>query len=567
MVVPLADPAALWPAMHTAFRGAVEAVPTPVDGSAPPTRVAVIDDRREVLAGGSANAPAIDLGPDGRPRHAVHGLVLRHLISELTCDPDVGRAAELFSHQALDVVTDASGGLEVDPFAGHFGYHSRLAEAIWEAWRDWRFPSVGPSAKAEAEAAAGANLIMNLSVGWEPRYGFVGGDPAAGETPVVEAIRLLLEIAACDGALIFAAAGNDPGGTADGGASPAHDAPHGPMFPARWEEVELPAACQPPMVVGAPPYMPLLHAVGGVDRDDVPIVISRPGSLPRLVAPAFWGITRPPAACVSADQPLALERQLTGTSVATSVVSALAAVLWHHEPGLRAEEVADVIHASGAELAAEADWCGPFAGAACPPIRRASLCPALMAAGLLPAGASCDPPGDPWTGVEAAFVDPDGAIAPTAIDLTAEREVLACGVTLRTETCDDVVEDPCPGRQAFNGRATPWLIEPQPGSDPCCCCRLGDDLSQGVRDLVIVISRDVREALRRPVLVVSDSGGHRVTFDLSAQVPTPTAGSTYRVRVGPGVPVDAQQAWIDFAISLPGGATGSARSEVLLRTR
>lgn len=271
---------------------------------------------------------------------------------------------------------------------GLFGTRGELAAAIHELVDSWRTaPDRAPSQR----------LVINLSVGWEPRdeCAEVGKrsavaqpliDPPAMRSPRVacgadqvqlelpsDAVHRALMYASCHGALVIAAAGNDPG----------YDPPlRGAMRPAAWEASSRPTQEQcralfadvllPSFEAAASAYQPLVYAAGGVGYTDDPLPTTRQGGRPELAAPAslalaFLGPDAPPGSMA-----------MSGTSAAAAVISGIAAAVWAYRPDLPAPDVVEIIKGSGEALYQDtADLC---LGGDCGEIRRASLCAAINAA-------------------------------------------------------------------------------------------------------------------------------------------------------------------------------------------
>lgn len=170
-----------------------------------------------------------------------------------------------------------------------------------------------------------------------------------------------LEAAACQGALLVAAAGNNPL------VSPQR---RGPMLPAAWETLPAPDAARCGELLGptavlpsnapAGAYRPLVYAAGGVNDNDSPIVLTREDGLARVVAPASLLAAFPAnrseagyaAVCGIGTAGGLCDHTypMTGTSVAAAVVSAAAAAVWAYQPTWDAHQVMDAVYASGAAL-------------------------------------------------------------------------------------------------------------------------------------------------------------------------------------------------------------------------
>ncbi|MBK8258257.1 MAG: S8 family serine peptidase [Polyangiaceae bacterium] len=184
-----------------------------------------------------------------------------------------------------------------------------------------------------------------------------------------------LRLATCAGAVVIAAVGNDPGGAL---------VPTGALLPAGWEVMPAPDAptCRalgfprPPTSEGRP----LVHAVYGVDENDLPILVSRRDSRSKLAAPAsllvgYPDIVRDGYVCADGKTPPCLpSAPMTGTSVAATVVSSVAAAVWAKYPNLTAAQLMDNVYATGVSLSQSSNF--GFGGAE-QPMHRVSLCNAL----------------------------------------------------------------------------------------------------------------------------------------------------------------------------------------------
>jgi hypothetical protein len=359
--------------------GTVEGVGLRRPAAGQPVKVVMVDTAPDSLFGG--------LLPVGNDRH---GDTLANIVHDVACGP-LGCAAEPATALALpwlDENTFSSGG-------GHAGRLSDLALALMRAF------------DAGAPKGGQQHLILNLSLGWEDQPGLAEcSDTPASSTAPARAVHDVLQYVTCRGALVIAAAGNDAAGAAP---------PHGMICPARWESQPI-SACP-----GAP-VEPLVNAVGGLDYADHALALTRPEGRPRLAALGLGGegwrhgtLSPPP---------------LTGSSVSAAVMSAVAAVVWSRAPGLSRAELVSEIYEAGLPLptAAPADAC-PFGVPGPCPVRRVSLCSALLSLGAggitctpPPALAAGTPPFAPDVHPELAFPSPTGTPAP-ALPVTGGIEI------------------------------------------------------------------------------------------------------------------------------------------------
>jgi hypothetical protein len=236
---------------------------------------------------------------------------------------------------------------------GQFGTPAEVAVAAWA--------SVGPP---NGGNTAVASRIVNLSVGWshEDMAGSAtcqAGDAGVAFCPAETAARDALEFAACHGALVLAAAGNKSGpDSSDAG---------GPLYPAAWEGP--PRANTTCSDYGTTQTIPtIVYAVGGVDVNDGVLANARPGGRPSLAAYAN-GVTAPYKAMgLPGYTPI-----MTGSSIATGVVSGVAAVVWGSSlSGAGPGFVHDAVYDAGVDLGVHADFPSGSGN-----VRRISLCRAL----------------------------------------------------------------------------------------------------------------------------------------------------------------------------------------------
>ena len=293
-----------------------------------------------------------------------HGRAVGRVIADIACPGTGGCASDIRNYLALaqqthDKVDEQRGG--------HFGTRAQLARAIAEAVREYqRDALVDPQIE---------HLIINLSLGWDPRHGGASAGSAGAELGLPsKVVHDALNQASCAGALIMVAAGNGLKST-----------DVGPMYPAGWETLPAPdpSLCKS---LGAKHvntrggYRPLVYAVDAVDHSDQLLATARPGAQPRRVAYGI-GVVTNDRLRGGYTQPL------SGTSMSTAVVSGIAAAVWAMDPRLSPHELLERIEATGPALKVvdpasgqtiEAAVC--LGGNGCPqkPIRRVSACAALQ---------------------------------------------------------------------------------------------------------------------------------------------------------------------------------------------
>jgi len=309
--------------------GTVDTLGVGVSTSTPSVRVAVVD-----------TAPDSDGGTDIPVGDDRHGDTLAGVVRDIGCGSR-GCALEAVSVLGLPWLDETTRG----PNGGHVGRLSDVAVAVEKAIRD---------AHGVRE-----HLIINLSLGWEDIPLLAECAASHPKLAPTVAVYDVLQYASCTGALVIAAAGNDAGGRTP---------PQGMICPARWEALP-----------GCTTAEPMLHAVGGVDYAEQPIVLTRPGGRPQLAATSVGGIGWD-ASTASTPPPL------TGSSVAAAVTSGVAGVVWAERPVLSRRDLMNLLYTSGFHVgpADTAPWATSQGD-----MRRISLCWALDAAGVT--GLGCAP--------------------------------------------------------------------------------------------------------------------------------------------------------------------------------
>jgi hypothetical protein len=235
----------------------------------------------------------IDTAPKARERaSSLHGALMAMIIERMTA----GAGIQIHTYAGLPRDRDGRANLDV---GGYYGYQSDLAFSIADALVDWR-----------AETSASGPLIVNLSVGWDPAA------PSANTSLVAEQLGR----ARCAGALIFAAVGNrHPRACTEG-----------PTGPASLVNHPIPSEC------AAELNGPLVFPVTAVDHRGQPLDLSRANA---------------PLAALGVDAVVQIDANyygpMSGSSVATAVVSGLAARTWSNEPELRADDIVAHLYAGG----------------------------------------------------------------------------------------------------------------------------------------------------------------------------------------------------------------------------
>ncbi|MEP7120308.1 MAG: S8/S53 family peptidase [Byssovorax sp.] len=437
VVAPLSDAsdaaAAVIPTLSTAFLAQIEAPtsPVPVPAATSAVRVAIIDAWPSVDKIGSSP----------------HGAAMAGLVEGLTCDA-LGLPACTISAVPELTLNLLDPGQRDNVNGGYFGFQGKLARSVYDAVTAW-----------QAEEPT-ARLVLNLSLGWDKRFNTT---PGGAMSAAVSAANDALVYAACQGALIFVAAGNTTGGPTP---------PTGPTYPAAWET-------QPAPIVGvgcpkSPGTGPLLHAVGGVDGFDARLPNSREGGRPVLAAPAFMV----PSSKKIGASTFALG-PFTGSSVSSAVASAVAAAVWHYAPGLSPVDVAAALRTSGEPLLPVADFC---LGALCPKIHRISLCRALQATSfpmlVCPTIAAGTGKNAVWTAADLTTYETHAQLLDASL-LATLTPATGCSTGVHTGT-NGLFGGPsaCPTEQ-YEDAIINVALTPQPGCTPCPACQLTLDKSGG----------------------------------------------------------------------------------------
>ncbi|MEL6544507.1 MAG: S8/S53 family peptidase, partial [Myxococcota bacterium] len=312
-----------------------------------PVRVAVVDSSPDGYGGGLPMRGRFD-----------HGFNVGSVTRSIACPEGLKQCPVVLTHHlALPMLSDGSSDWVN---GGYVGRPSHLARAIYHALN---------------MDAPEHRLILNLSVGWDGRWGGAllgkNGDELGA---ALASIYRALEVASCRGALIVAAAGNADLGPAPG---------TGPLYPAAWESADAPGPerCEKLEVpTDSDRDGPLVYSVHGVDGRDKPISITRKGGRSRLAAAGQHALAI--EASGGATTPV------TGSSVAAAVMSGVGALVWSQRPKLSAYELSKIIYESATPLEEYSDYGHPKAD---PKIRRIQACAALEYAcqsGACPAGDS-----------------------------------------------------------------------------------------------------------------------------------------------------------------------------------
>lgn len=442
-------------------------------------------------------------------------------VREMACPDGRGSATsacipEFKSYLALDLAD----GIPAPGGTGYHGYLSTLAERIDDAVDEWIAWGRGP-------------LIINLSLGWHADYNELGTYRFSRvRHGGAQAVLAALGRAACEGALIVAAVGNDTGGP---------DGRGGPMYPAAWAS-ESTWTC---------PAVPLLHAAGGVDGRDLDLATARDGARTELVAPAFHVAVDNTA--VHPDPSPPLLPLMSGSSFGAAGVTAAATIVWGYRPALTASEVIDAVYASSRSLATKEDpHVAEVCHGTCDVMRRVSMCRAASDAIAAACGGAVPCPApptclavQPYAGSNLNLPVPPGA---TPIDGTAWSAIPAPECSATTTWGDPAVlggsPELCPDETHYGVLLVPDVVSSQPGPFGCDVCAVIVEPQDRVLFLSINPKWDPNVELRAPVLYVDNMA---IALDSALPGKPLKPGSKYLIKL-PYFP-EPNQAVIAFMVS------------------
>lgn len=458
--------------------------------------------------------------PGGEPPIVIneHGLQMAEIATDILCPGGeqgcldrVGQVLAMPRETAESAPTWATGGT--------YGAQTDIGLAIVAAVKDWA---------RELDKPDGAQrLVLNLSLGWET----TSIDTLDPERGPVAAVRTALQFAACHGALVFVAAGNNR--------APECPTDHtGLLYPAAFETMLAPdaATCEALGFVPehAPAYpmfggeRPLVVAVGGVDHLDAPLVNSRLGGQPALVALGANGIAAGEAESAAA---------LTGTSVSTVVASSAAALAWSYRPELSPDALVDAVYTAGWATGEDAS-AGAYAG---DPVRRVSICASLDAVCEGQAPEQCPALDCPATAPSA-----DGDLG----DYFMTVEQTLAGETVETVMLEDTRAAPSCDEHSYD-----ILGQPQPEVPICPYCSVNVPPGGGTGTSTLYISIDAAYvgSITDALLISYDGARTPTTQVLGEAVVDSLNSSTSGVTAVVLPTTDVNLATITFTLDDPTG--------------
>lgn len=516
----------------------------------------------------------IDSSPDSALRspalgRSAHGATVGHVLADLVCARDdhgapLGTCLGVRTVLGLPNVAPDEEDLVN---GGYFGSQLSLARAVMRAVDDYRADHVG-----KKWGSRPPRLVLNVSAGWEPSWGGAYEDAAPDDETRRKmpgpafVVREALRHARCWGAVVVAAAGNEPGGTQA----------QGIMLPAAWQQNRAPTHddCAKLEGAGWPGGIELpltddgalVVAAGGVDAYDRPLANARAGAPPLLVAVGERGVGTIWSGPPGSAKPFATDA-LTGTSISAAVTSAAIALAWAGRPDLSPSDVVDVVRGSGVSLhrpdlgrpRLAADGVDGKPGG---DVRRVSVCRAALA--VCKKSRTCKVEGcvvPPAYATPETLDDDDvarfeadggygvanaktlGPLGPLAL-VTPQSP---CDGSLLTASTGGT-SFPCPLRQAETPVARPWVL-PQPTVPDCPSCgvMLGYDPIVDEARLYLFLEGPYAGQLESPVLTYQLADGSSYGVDLSYVLPYAEVGVPYMIGGLPPPPQGADSAQITFA--------------------
>jgi hypothetical protein len=394
--------------------------------------------------------PTGDGIPKGVPKSR-HGYTLGHIAGRLANHQACGLncTVEVASRLALPVVrfNPATGEvLEINEATGGVrGTFTDLTLAIVNEIDHWQ--KVNSALPPESRL----RLVLNLSVGWDgEKFGGWGKEDLAlaleldsqnkykYEVTGPSAVYRALKVAADLGVLVVAAAGNERGGPDPTGL---------PLLPGGWEKpfrLSTQTGEWGWENIGAP----LIYAASGVDGFGHQLVTTRwRGEAPRVAYADHVAVPD-----LDSENNEVYTATLTGTSVASAVISTIAAIAWSYQPNLAPKQVMAILDQSGTNpLNRHHDFADPQTPQG---VKRITLCRALAQVWSIQQQNPVLPsPGPTCANIpEPTPIDPSGFNPSSIVDLGQSLAPLPLPFRPHRDTQD----------QSLTG--------PQPGLNPCPNC-------------------------------------------------------------------------------------------------
>lgn len=499
------DPALVRPLNGDVSRGPQTPV-LPLIEARRPSLVAAYRRRMQApqtISGTTIEIALVDTTPENAPQpRSVHAISLERLIEETVCDRRSQCAANVTKYLALPRI----GGLQSDLVnGGHYGTLMDLANGIVDAVDN---------------SPINTPLIVNLSVGWDESLVPVRLpsdpvqaqlNPPANTNMAVLAVHRAVLYARCSGALILAAAGNDPLVRR----RPAR------MYPAAFTTRRAPTSGECATIFGTPGATnggPLVYAVGGVDYKDDPIPNAISIAMPELVAPADTVI---PARGGAA---------MTGTSVAAAGASAAAAIAWALDTSRTSEDIYRALLNTAVSVEATVTM-GGVEGDAANRINACSAAQSICDSNPTCASFACPPPPRSMSDGRPTKAETYAALARTGAPLlsisgiwSGSQEAGLCN-TVRSFITSISWRCPVNAPPVVNNLA----VGPQPLTPICPACTLIHD--QGEIAMVMQVRTPLPNGeVTNPMLYLKDAMGGEETLPLPAPIPE---GLKTTLHIGP----------------------------------
>ncbi len=395
-----------------------------------------------------------------------HGWTVLALIDDLTSvvfGPDGTQPTKLANVDAeLALPSVDHDNIDQDN-GGFFGRQFHLANALcsaiddWEAWKERR--------ENEEPGVTVPGPVVVMALGSLPVEGEqCDSDEVIKKSSIAtRVVYAAMQHAACHGAALVAAAGNDPNG--QNASVPGCDEVDGPTCPGAMSKIPMPTPTDCENIYGEmedpktgktiDPYdagkyhlyqgpldNPLVHLISAVEPSGVLIAATRKGSVSKLAAIGTLGVAQ--------DANGQWHTALTGTSVATAVAAAAFANLFAFQPNLTPAEAANTLYESALEPEAK-QYADDGSGAS---VRMISICKALEIALKMTGNLGCQDKVDPNASM---FVN--DTTAADALDKKISEAIplpvvdAGGGTNPSSKECtgNPLFSDPAPGSHKCNG--------------------------------------------------------------------------------------------------------------------
>lgn len=407
-------------------------------GESPEVMVAVVDTAAEPVP----EEAVVELeGEAGR-----HGRTMAAIVRRIACGPTSRSSCPIVVRNflGLPLLRDGKEG----PKGGIFGRQSHLAQGLKDAIDEWE--KLVDAAPARANPAP--KLIINLSVGWEPGCGARNGGNEA------ELVRNQLQrVQGNSNVIVLAASGNRALGSAAVGF----------MGPATWESEAL------------------LYGVTPLDDRSENLVTFRPQSNAQLAARGYMAVVRDTRLGDNDPDEGGVYGPVSGSSVSTAVVAAIAARTWVGYDGT-ADQLMGHLWQNGeprdTPVLADSHWSAP------PNSERlnettqheVSLCRSLGG----PNPGSCSPEHDAQVEAATAFWSVASGLSIDSVSVTTTGEGSCADQCMDTD-CARTVTLTATGGTTPSPTPKEGFVVPQPSVPPCPTCYVKVNASPSTAHLLL----------------------------------------------------------------------------------